>query len=188
VLGLDKEWDASLPSQDTPVTTHFSKSNTGDEMAQREQQSAIPMGSYIRPSMGTYGGVLEETQSQVSYINGAPTLRDRHRRMSIDQMMFMCTRLGIVPDFATRLEVITVFKRAQHTGFSHGTGSSLHGYLSYEEFVDAIGQLAIGAYSKQPFAEEHPEAHEKVEAFLLRMLPTDQRDLLEKFLYGRGVP
>lgn len=127
----------------------------------------------------------EVSYMNMSYINGAPTVDDRCRRMSIDQMMFMCTRLGMVPDFVTRLEVVSIFKRAQHTGFSQGQGSSLHGYISCEEFVDAVGQLALRAYSKQPYTEEHPEAPDKVEAFLLRILPSNQRDLLEMFQYGR---
>lgn len=153
-----------------------------------EQPSVIsagyPSGSF-RNVPAPCGDEMVQGQTQASYLNGAPVVRDRCRRASIDQLMYMCTCLDIVPEFASRLEVVSIFKRAQHTGFSHGHGSSLHGYLTYEEFVDAIGQLSIMAYSKQPFSEEYPEAHDKVEAFLLRVLPSDQRLLRERFLYGR---
>lgn len=148
--------------------------------SEEAQASEMPTGSFLRHH--TFGSSSDEMQYQVSYVNGVPVVRDRCRRMSIDQMMFMCTRLGIVPEFSSRLEVISIFKRAQVTGCSQ---SSLHGYLSYEEFLDAIGQIAIGAYSKQPFAEVYPEAAAKVEAFLFRILPSDSRDMLEKFFFAR---
>lgn len=199
-MGLREDWETSLPDNQETVLTQEEQEQ--EELCQEPmpgedgadgaaQHRRVPTGSYWRNRMDTsydYLGQLEGSQSQVSYVNGAPMLRDRTRRLSIDQMMLMCTCLGIMPDFVTRLEVIAIFKRAQHTEFSQGLGSSLYGYLTYEEFVDAIGQLSIEAYSKQPFKEEYPEAHEKVEAFLLRMLPKDQRTLQELFHYGRGAP
>lgn len=128
-------------------------------------------------------GIIENMH--ISFTNGHPVVDGRDRLMSVDQMLIMCKELGVVPDFLTRVEIVSIFKNAQYTGFSQGHGSSLYGLLTYEEFSDAVGQMAVTAYSKSPFAEEYFEAHEKVEAFLLRVLPADARALRERFLYGR---
>jgi len=133
----------------------------------------------------TNGFTISLEDTQLSTANGHPVVEGRERLMSIDQMNIMCKELGVIPDLLTRAEIASIFKNAQYTGFSQGHGSSLCGLLTYEEFSDAVGQMAVTAYSKPPFAEEYLEAHEKVEAFLLRVLPADARVLREKFLYGR---
>jgi hypothetical protein len=175
----NEEWEQGMVDQDGPgLAARDSHEEVG------ETDMPIPTESYVR-RLRPCVGVPEE--SQVTFVNGVPTIRDRCRRMSVEQMLFMCKSLNIMPDLVTRVEVIAIFKLAQHTGFSQGHGSSLHGYLSYEEFMDAVGQLAFKAYSKQPYSEEYPEAHEKVEAFLLRILPSDQRKLRDQFLHRHGI-
>jgi hypothetical protein len=179
--GDDKEWEQGAIDQDA---TALDRRDCHEEVVQQETELPVPADSFLR-NLGTCVGVPEEVQ--VTFVNGVPTIRDRCRRMSVEQMLFMCKSLNITPDLITRCEAIAIFKRSQHTGFSQGHGSSMYGYLSYEEFVDAIGQLAIRAYSKEPFSEEYPEAHEKVEAFLLRILPSDQRKMRDEFLHRHGV-
>lgn len=176
----EEEWEHGI-YQDGPSLV---ARDCHEEVAQQGAEMPSPTESFFLRNDGPCAGVPEE--SQVTFVNGVPTIRDRCRRMSVEQMLFMCKCLNICPDLVTRCEVIAIFKRSQHTGFSQGHGSSLHGYLSYEEFVDAIGQLAIRSYSKPPFSEEYPEAHEMVEAFLLRILPSDQRKLRDLFLNRHG--
>jgi len=118
------------------------------------------------------------------YVNGAPVIKNRRKFMSFDQLMLLCKELKVVPDLLTRFEVSQVFKNAQCAGAPSLHGSSIHGYLSKEAFVDAAGQLAIEAYSKQPFSEEYPAAHEKIHAFFLTVLPSSSREVHERFLYG----
>jgi len=122
------------------------------------------------------------------YANGAPVIRNRRQNMSCDQMITLCKELKVLPELLTRLEVVKVFKRAQCSGLHTLHGSSAHGYLSRELFVDAIGQLAIEAYSKEPFCDEYPEAHEKIYAFLLNHLPDKKRKVQthDRFLYSRS--
>jgi hypothetical protein len=180
----DEEWEAPLADEDghprEEADLSVDDATPQREAAQQHRTTAMPSHSFFRNTLG-HGVALDDTQ--VSLVNGTPTIRDRCRRMSSDQMMLMCRRLGVYPDLISRPEVYRIFKRAQHTGYSQGTGSSIHGYLTFEEFVDAVGQLALKAYSQQPFSEEYVEAHEKVEAFLLRMLPfTNSRTLRSRFL------
>lgn len=117
------------------------------------------------------------------YANGAPVLRNRRQYMSVDQLLSWCSALRVMPDLLTRLEVVRIFRRAQRGGFNQRQ-SSTHGYLSREAFVSAVGQLAIAAYSKEPFCDEYPEAHEKIYAFLLSSLPGNSREAHDRFLYG----
>eukprot|EP00929_Paragymnodinium_shiwhaense_P107865 TRINITY_DN74211_c0_g1_i1.p1 TRINITY_DN74211_c0_g1~~TRINITY_DN74211_c0_g1_i1.p1 ORF type:complete len:546 (+),score=83.19 TRINITY_DN74211_c0_g1_i1:95-1732(+) len=119
----------------------------------------------------------------------ADSVSHRHQRrshhMSLEQMLAMCKEMEIMPEHLSRLEVISIFKRAQNSASrSQGKGSSLHGVLSYEEFIDAIGQIAIEAFSKPPYGEEHQELHDKVNEFLTFVLPKDERALRERFFYG----
>jgi len=124
------------------------------------------------------------TQDPYMYANGAPVIKNRRRHMSIQQMFLMCKELQIIPDLLSRTEVTNIFKRAQCAGSHSSHGSSKYGYLNAESFIDAAGQCAIEAYSKSPFSEEYPEAHEKVHAFLMNILPRGSREAKERFLYG----
>lgn len=118
------------------------------------------------------------------YANGAPVIKNRRHFMSIEQLMNLCKELKITPDLLTRLEIVQIFKRAQCAGSSSSYGSSLYSFLSKEAFVDAAGQLAIEAYSKPPFSDQYPAAHEKIHAFFLSVLPSSSREVHERFLYG----
>jgi hypothetical protein len=130
----------------------------------------------------------EKKKDPYLYANGAPVIRNRRQNMSCDQLINLCKETRVLPELLTRLEVVKVFKRAQCTGLSSAHGSSMHGYLSRETFVDAMGQLAIEAYSKEPFCDEYPETHEKIYAFLLNHLPDKKRkvQMHDRFLYGRS--
>jgi len=121
------------------------------------------------------------------YANGAPVIRNRLQHMSGDQFLGFCKDFKIMPDLLSRLEVVKVFKRAQTTGSVSSNGASMHGYLSRETFVDACGQLAVEAYSKEPFCDEYQETHEKIFGFFLSTLPDKKkgRHLKDQFLYGR---
>eukprot|EP00929_Paragymnodinium_shiwhaense_P039682 TRINITY_DN20824_c0_g1_i1.p1 TRINITY_DN20824_c0_g1~~TRINITY_DN20824_c0_g1_i1.p1 ORF type:complete len:671 (-),score=143.06 TRINITY_DN20824_c0_g1_i1:92-2035(-) len=138
----------------------------------------------LEPSFCGSTATKPPSKDNTLFANGAPVIRDRRSHMSIDQLMDMCRELKIVPDLLSRLEVVQVFKRAQTAGSSSSTGSSLYGYLTRETFVDAAGQLAIEAYSKSPYSEEYPAAHEKISAFLITILPGSAREVHERFMYG----
>lgn len=127
-----------------------------------------------------------QSQDLCEYANGAPVIKNRRHYMSVDQLLLLCKELKVMPDLLTRLEVVKIFKRAQCAGAHTCTGSSIHGYLNREAFVDAAGQLAIAAYSKEPYCDEFPEAHEKVQGFFQRVLPSNSHEVHERFLYGCG--
>eukprot|EP00929_Paragymnodinium_shiwhaense_P067180 TRINITY_DN33818_c0_g1_i1.p1 TRINITY_DN33818_c0_g1~~TRINITY_DN33818_c0_g1_i1.p1 ORF type:complete len:560 (-),score=68.04 TRINITY_DN33818_c0_g1_i1:147-1826(-) len=129
----------------------------------------------------TVGG---STRDPYLYSNGAPVIRDRRNHLSIDQLLAMCRELKVLPDLLTRPEVVQVFKRSQYAGSASSFGSSLYGFLTKEAFVDAAGQLAIEAYSKAPYSDEYPSAHEKISAFFWSILPSSSREVHERFLYG----
>mmetsp|Transcript_41314 Transcript_41314/g.86399 ORF Transcript_41314/g.86399 Transcript_41314/m.86399 type:complete len:582 (+) Transcript_41314:2-1747(+) len=137
---------------------------------------------------GTYAGRAASTTAQDPYIyaNGAPIIRNRRHHMSVDQFTELCKELKIMPELISRQEVVKVFKRAQLAGLPTNHASSLYGYLSKESFVDAAGQAAIEAYSKEPFCDEYPAPHEKIHAFFLRVLPGSSREMHDRFLYGCG--
>lgn len=116
------------------------------------------------------------------YAGGAPVLHDRQRYMSGDQLLSWCSAFNVVPELLSRLEVVRIFRQAQCAG-SRGP-SSVHGYLSRDAFVDAVGQMAVVAYSKEPFCDEFPKTHEKIFAFLLSALPRNSREAHDRFLYG----
>lgn len=143
-------------------------------------------GSTMLTASGTmYSGSTSMSQDPYQYANGRPVIKNRRRHMSFDQMFALCKDLKIVPDLISRLEVCKIFKRAQTSRSSYSNhGSSLYGYLSAEGFMDAAGQLALEAYSKQPFSEEYPEPSEKIQAFFLSVLPGSSREVHERFLYG----
>mmetsp|Transcript_1761 Transcript_1761/g.4804 ORF Transcript_1761/g.4804 Transcript_1761/m.4804 type:complete len:563 (-) Transcript_1761:649-2337(-) len=123
-------------------------------------------------SLATVGH--SEHEDPYLYANGAPVIKNRLRHMSLDQLMIMCRDLNILPDLVTRLEVVQIFKRAQCAGSGSVHGSSKYAYLNVETFVDAVGQLALAAYSKPPFSEGNPEPHEKIFGFFTAVLPNAQ--------------
>ncbi|CAE7719677.1 unnamed protein product [Symbiodinium sp. CCMP2592] len=51
-------------------------------------------------------------------------------------------------------------------------------------FVDAMGRIAIQAYTEEPYCDEYPEPHEKILAFLSDRLPGQIRTMRESFRYG----
>lgn len=120
------------------------------------------------------------------YVNGSPVIQKRRHNMSVDQFLDWCKELKMMPNVLSRVEVVQIFKRAQTTGYPGSHGSGVHGFLSREAFVDAVGQLGLEAYSKEPFCDEYAEAHEKICAFLLDFLPGSSREAHDRFLYGRG--
>lgn len=118
--------------------------------------------------------------------NGSPVISNRRQNMSLDQFVDWCREFKMLPDVVSRIDIARIFKRAQTTGFSGSHGSGVHGYLSREAFVDAVGQLGLEAYSKEPFCDEYPEAHEKICAFLLDYLPGNSREARDRFIYAGG--
>lgn len=103
-------------------------------------------------------------------VNGAPVPKNRRQTMSLDQMQLLCKELCIMPELISRNEVTNIFKRCQ---FSR----SGYGYLTFEEFFEAMGQLAVEAYAKPPFCNSFETPHERVQAFLSTFLPKDKVDL-----------
>lgn len=165
----------------------------------QSQLSARQLAGYPSPGGGTLSGTMSGTLAadrtvggssvgvasmQTNYVNGVPQIADRKRHMSYDQMMALCKDLKVVPDLLTRVELGNIFKKAQCAGSSSSHGTSLHGYLSKEAFVEAAGQMAIEAYSKSPYSEEYPSAHEKIIAFFHTVLPSSAREVRERFHYG----
>jgi len=136
----------------------------------------------LRTSMS--GSMSPSSQDPYLYANGAPVIHNRRQNMSADQFLSFCRELKIMPGLLTRLECARIFKRAQSAGSHSSHGSSLYGFLSREGFVDAAGQLAVEAYSKEPLCDEFPAAHEKVHDFFVRFLPSNSQEVHDRFLYG----
>jgi len=117
------------------------------------------------------------------YMNGALVIKNRRRHMSLDQLTTLCKDLKIMPDQLSRLEVVHIFKRAQCAGL-HTHGGSNYSFLTNEAFVDAMGQIAIEAYSKEPYCNEFPTLHDRIHGFFLRFLPAKTADAHDRMLYG----
>jgi len=147
-----------------------------------------PQGSYFNDfGASIASGSPRAEATKTEYANGSPVIKDRRQNMSVDQLLDWCKELKMMPNVLTRVEVVRIFKRAQTTGFPGSHGSGVHGFLSREAFVDAVGQLALEAYSKEPFCDEYVEAHEKICAFLLDYLPGNSRET-ERLLTGCSPP
>lgn len=119
-----------------------------------------------------------------SYACGSPTMRNRRSFMSLEQLFALCKELKIMPDLMSRQAVVRIFKRAQCAGSASAHGGSNFGYLSQEAFVDAMGRIAVQAYTEEPYCDEYPEPHEKILAFLSDRLPGQIRTMRESFRYG----
>mmetsp|Transcript_43034 Transcript_43034/g.88565 ORF Transcript_43034/g.88565 Transcript_43034/m.88565 type:complete len:590 (+) Transcript_43034:34-1803(+) len=119
-----------------------------------------------------------------TYACGSPTMRNRRIFMSLEQLFALCKELKIMPDLMSRQAVVRIFKRAQCAGSASAHGGSNFGYLSQEAFVDAMGRIAIQAYTEEPYCDEYPEPHEKILAFLSDRLPGQIRTMRESFRYG----
>jgi len=119
-----------------------------------------------------------------TYACGSPTMRNRRSFMSLEQLFALCKELKIMPDLMSRQAVVRIFKRAQCAGSASAHGGSNFGYLSQEAFVDAMGRIAIQAYTEEPYCDEYPEPHEKILAFLSDRLPGQIRTMRESFRYG----
>jgi hypothetical protein len=147
----------------------------------------LPVGSLMlgmSMNASSCSGFTGTSQDPYQYANGQPVIRNRRRYMSVDQMLLLCKEFKIVPDFISRLEAVQIFKKAQCAGSHTSVGSSRYGYLNYEAFIDAAGQLALLAYGRSPFSEEYPEPQDKIQAFFLNVLPMTGHEARERFLYG----
>lgn len=102
-------------------------------------------------------------RSSTGSLRGGPVPTDRFSHMSLDQLLAMCRSLEIVPELLSGKEVLHVFHAAQGGA---RCGSSRHGLLSWEEFVDAVERIALTAYSRPPYSAMYPEASERVRGFL----------------------
>lgn len=178
---------AASPSHTSPAPTR--SPNKASVLAWAENK-----GWSIEQATSTMRSGKADTMQSVdpySYANGSPSMKNRKRFMSLEQMFSMCKELKIVPDLVNRQTVVKVFKRAQCAGTASAHGGSNFGFLSQEAFVDAMGQIAIEAYKEEPYCDEYPQAHEKIHAFLMDKLPGHSRLLRDRFLYGcsgRGYP
>eukprot|EP00440_Ansanella_granifera_P072693 gb/GFBE01078885.1/.p1 GENE.gb/GFBE01078885.1/~~gb/GFBE01078885.1/.p1 ORF type:complete len:619 (+),score=95.08 gb/GFBE01078885.1/:1-1857(+) len=126
-----------------------------------------------------------------TYANGSPIIKNRRSFMSLEQIMSLCKELKIVPDLVSRQSLVRIFKRVQCAGSASSHGGSNFGFLSQEAFVDAMGQIAVEAYTQEPYCDEYPSPHEKIHAFLSTKLPGHARTMRDRFLYGcsgRGPP
>jgi len=151
-----------------------------------DSQGSSPAGNVFNQSMFASsvasGSPRVDTRQETA--NGSPVIQNRRQNMSVDQFLEWCKELNMMNTVLTRVEVVKIFKRAQTTGFPGSHGSGVHGFLSREAFVDAVGQLALEAYSKEPFCDEYVDAHEKICAFLLDYLPGSSREAQDRFLLG----
>lgn len=142
------------------------------------KQSSVISSSWGASALGT------KNQDTYVYANGSPTIKNRRNYMSLDQMFLLCKELKILPDLIGRAAITKIFKRVQCAGLPSAHSGSNFGFLSEEAFVDAMGQIAIETYAKEPYCDEYPGAHEKIHAFLLDRLPGHSRTMRERFLYG----
>ncbi|CAJ1404195.1 unnamed protein product, partial [Effrenium voratum] len=143
-----------------------------------------------RSTMSSRGKWSPVANDPYTYACGSPTIKNRRSYMSLEQLFALCKELKIMPDFVSRQAVVRIFKRAQCAGSASAHGGSNFGFLSQEAFVDAMGRIAIQAYSEAPYCDEYPEPHEKIIAFLCDRLP-GIRTMRDRFLYGcsgRGPP
>jgi len=130
---------------------------------------------------------ISEVCTERSFMTSSLPLPNRRRlpgsaqRMSLSQLLFMCKGLQIVPELVTRVEVTQLFKRMERMDLRNG----LTGGLSIETFMDAVAQMAVKAYSNPPYAEVYSRVQDKIQAFLLAVLPSSSRELHERFLYSR---
>lgn len=134
-------------------------------------------------SLSCSGMSGNSAMSPYEYMNGAPVIKNRRRHMSLDQLLSLCKDLKIVPEHLSRLKVMHIFKRAQSAGL-HAHGSSIYSFLTHEAFVDAIGQIAIEAYSKEPYCNEFPALHDRIHWFFFRFLPGKTTDAHDRMHYG----
>jgi len=121
-----------------------------------------------------------------SVVNPAPAVLDRRRHLSLDQFTLFCKEMTIMPDHLSRIEIIQIFKHVQFSAVQEGRAKSNRGYLAIEEFVDAVGLLACTMYSKAPYDLQYPHWREKIEAFLVLLIPQGPNEFRETFLYGCG--
>eukprot|EP00439_Symbiodinium_sp_Y106_P078049 s2025_g16.t2 len=110
------------------------------------------------------------------------------------QSFLLVTRIaeGAVNDHnlaAASDQVIKVPSRIVTVDGKKGSGAELlklmeNARSSFTAFVDAMGRIAIQAYTEEPYCDEYPEPHEKILAFLSDRLPGQIRTMRESFRYG----
>ncbi|CAE7711451.1 unnamed protein product [Symbiodinium sp. CCMP2456] len=110
------------------------------------------------------------------------------------QSFLLVTRIaeGAVNDHnlaAASDQVIKVPSRIVTVDGKKGSGAELLKLMenapsSFTAFVDAMGRIAVQAYTEEPYCDEYPEPHEKILAFLSDRLPGQIRTMRESFRYG----
>ncbi|CAE7721473.1 unnamed protein product [Symbiodinium pilosum] len=110
------------------------------------------------------------------------------------QSFLLVTRIaeGAINDHnlaATSDQVIKVPSRIVTVDGKKGSGAELLKMMEtspagFTAFVDAMGRIAIQAYTEEPYCDEYPEPHEKILAFLSDRLPGQIRAMRESFRYG----
>lgn len=156
----------------------------GPAIPDREKKVSSPGSAKAWSSFGPERLGTQAHSLPYGYVNGAPVIKNRIYFMSAEQLLKLAKELKIMPELLSRQEMVRIFKRAQITGTPSSHGSTLLGYLTREAFVEAAGQMAIEAYSKEPFCEEYPSAADKVRAFWQSLIPGSSLHLHDKFLYG----
>ncbi|CAE8597069.1 unnamed protein product, partial [Polarella glacialis] len=194
------------PMNSSPMSPHSPSFSSGSGPGGIERSRSSPLNAWaenrgpastVRASTGSVSKASMSSMMRGSgsmqepwvYANGSPILKNRKSFMSLEQLFSLCKELKIFPDMVTRQAVVNIFKRSQCAGTASSHGGSNFGLLAQEAFVDAMGQIAIDAYSKEPYSAEYPSAHEKIYAFLLFKLKlgnqaAQQRALRERFHYG----
>lgn len=186
-LGRDQDIEALLPrpaevTEDVEMTWAEFYAHLAPETAMTNTLTSTAGNMTVPPPE-----VLQApTMDPYRYVNGAPVIKNRTQYMSLDQLILMCKELQIMPDLLNRKQVVKVFKRSQSMMLgSHTTlGSSAYGYLNKEAFEIAAGELALEAYSVQPFCDEYPQPHEKLHAFFCNVLPQNRIEMQERCFYG----
>jgi len=108
------------------------------------------------------------------YANGAPVIRQRSKRMSLDQLLTCCKDLDIFPSMLSRTEITRIFKRVQASSSPSGRGT-LYSYLTREMFCEVLVQVALEAHAYEPYNSEYPRPQDKVLALLFKCLPHSVR-------------
>lgn len=137
-------------------------------------------------TQGSNGSSLGGSPDVCRYANGSPVILNRRQMMSCDQFMTICKHMGIMPELLSRAQVVRIFKKAEASAAGPEMTTGLHGFLSRDAFVDAMGQLGIQAFSQEPFCDEYPEVPGRVVAFLSGVLPTKSVTVRDRFFFGRG--
>eukprot|EP00698_Gefionella_okellyi_P013291 TRINITY_DN362_c0_g1_i1.p1 TRINITY_DN362_c0_g1~~TRINITY_DN362_c0_g1_i1.p1 ORF type:complete len:2269 (+),score=447.63 TRINITY_DN362_c0_g1_i1:50-6856(+) len=89
--------------------------------------------------------------------------------MNYNQFLQFTQHFEIVPQLLSRFQVAALYRNVA-LGMEHVRD------LKYEDFCDALGRLALAAYSKHPYGSKYPTSIDKVNVLLDRLGVTDPKE------------